>query len=90
VQMKLEEIIKIRAKEEKIDLGEDALDYLTQIGVNHSLRYAVQLLSPALMKAKENGRNAITKEDVEHVKKLFLSVKESVEYIKEYEKFFLR
>jgi DNA helicase TIP49, TBP-interacting protein len=86
----IREIIKIRAKEEKIDLGEDALDYLTQIGVNHSLRYAVQLLSPALMKAKENGRNAITKEDVEHVKKLFLSVKESVEYIKEYEKFFLR
>lgn len=89
-EQEIREIIKIRAREEKVDLSEEALVTLTKIGVEHSLRYAVQLLSPSLIRAKEMGRSRVEKEDVEYIKKLFVSTRESVEYIKEQEKFFLR
>ena len=84
------EIIKIRAKEEKVELSEDALEELTKIGVEHSLRHAIQLLAPASFRAKEKGRDKVVKEDVEYVKKLFMSVKESIEYVKQYEQLLLR
>lgn len=42
------------------------------------------------MRAQEIGRKEITKEDIEYVKRLFLSVRESVQYVKEYENYFLR
>ncbi len=86
----IKEIIKIRAKEEKISLSPDALDALTKIGVEESLRYAIQLMAPAQLRAQEQGRKEVTKEDVEYVKRLFISVKESVRYVKEYEDLFLR
>ncbi len=89
-EQEAKEIIKIRAKEEKISLTEDALDALTKIAIEHSLRHAIQLLAPAQIRAKEMGRTNVTKEDVEYVKKLFLSVRESVEYIKKYENLLLR
>lgn len=41
------EIIKIRAREEKVSLANDALEELTKIGTEESLRYAIQLLAPA-------------------------------------------
>jgi TBP-interacting protein len=37
------EILKIRAREENVNITEEALNYLTKIGVETSLRYAVQL-----------------------------------------------
>jgi len=86
----IREIIKIRAREEKVDLDNEALEELTKIGSEYSLRYAVQLLSPSLIRAKEMGRTKISKEDVEYVKKLFVSTKESVEYVKELESLFLK
>ncbi|HLI46109.1 MAG TPA: hypothetical protein VKU94_02850 [Geobacterales bacterium] len=89
-EQEIKEIIKIRAREEKVDLSEDALEELTKVGLEHSLRYATQLLSPSLIRAKEMGRNKVEKEDVEYIKKLFVSTKESVEYVKELEKYFLR
>jgi TBP-interacting protein len=89
-EQEIKEIIKIRAREEKVDLSEEALETLTKIGVEYSLRYAVQLLSPALIRAREMGRSRVEREDVEYIKKLFVSTKESVEYIKEQEKYFLR
>ncbi len=84
------EIIKIRAREEKVSLSNDALEELTKVGTEESLRYAIQLLAPAQLRAQEVGHKDITKEDVEYVKRLFLSVRESVQYVKEYENYFLR
>ncbi|WP_069807477.1 RuvB-like helicase [Vulcanisaeta thermophila] len=84
------EIIKIRAREEKVNLSDDALEILTKIGTEESLRYAIQLLAPAQLRAQEVGHKEIRKEDVEYVRKLFMSVKESVQYVHEYENLFLR
>jgi len=84
------EILKIRAAEEKVDLDEEALSKLIKVGVENSLRYAVQLLSPSLEIAKRNGRAKVTGEDVEQAKRLFVDVKQSMEYLKKYEEKLLK
>ncbi len=84
------EIIKLRAKEDRISLNEGALKALTKIGAENSLRYALQLMAPALVRAKMMARKEITEEDVEYVSKLFVNVKDSVEYVKKYEEQFLK
>ena len=85
----IKKILQIRMAEEKVDMEEDALEYLTNIGIESSLRYAVQLMAPAANIAKNNKRRKISKEDVEEARKLFHDVKKSVEYLKEYERMML-
>lgn len=86
----IREIIKIRSKEEKIELEEDALEKLVDIGEKNSLRYAIQLLTPAKIIAEENGREKISVKDLEEAAGLFISTKESASYLKEYEEKLLR
>ncbi len=81
----IREILKIRAKEEGVKLSDEALEKLVEIGDRHSLRYAVQLLTPASEVAKEEGRETVTPEDVEKVYGLFSDVSRSVEVLKKYE-----
>ena len=81
----IREILKIRAREEKVDLDEKALEALVKIGVESSLRYAVQLMMPSAIIAKSNGRTKVLAEDVEKARKLFADVKQSVKHIQEYE-----
>jgi TBP-interacting protein len=85
----IRKILEIRAKHEKVKMSEEALDYLTEIGVKTSLRYAIQLIAPAYEVAKEKKKEQIEKVHVQQVEKLFSDVKKSVEYLKEYEKQFL-
>jgi len=85
----IKEIIKIRAKAEKVEIEKEALEYLTELGVRNSLRYAIQLMAPASIVAKEESSKKIKKEHVEKVEKLFADVKKSVGYLQEYEKQFL-
>jgi len=85
----IKKILQIRMAEEKVDMEEDALEYLTNIGIESSLRYAVQLMAPAANIAKNNKRRKISKGDIEEARKLFHDVKKSVEYLKEYERMML-
>lgn len=89
-EKEVREIIKIKAAEEGVRLTDDALEALTKIGVEESLRYAIQLLVPAQLRATDLGRDSVTREDVEYAKSLFVSLKESVQYVKEYENLFLK
>ncbi len=84
------EILKIRAGEENIKLSDDALEFLTELGVKVSLRYAIQLMAPAFERAKLNGRNEVTREDIEALRGVFASVEESVEHLKQYEEKYLK
>lgn len=86
----IREILKIRAEEEKVELEDKALERLTQIGVERSLRYAVQLLTPAKVVAAQRGVERVSVEDIDEAAKLFVSVKESSLRLKQYEEFFLR
>jgi len=84
------EILKIRASEEGVELRDDALEMLTDIGVKESLRYAVQLLTPASILARQRGSGVVEVADVKEAARLFVSMKESAEYLKKYEESFLR
>ena len=81
----IREILKIRAIEEKIEIEDDALEKLTEIGERSSLRYAVQLLSLASQNARRQKREKVTAEDVERVSALFMDITEAAEYLKKYE-----
>lgn len=77
----IEQIVKIRAVTEGLQIEEDALTALSEIGNSTTLRYAVQLLTPAAQAAKVNGRTSISKEDITEVNKLFLDVKRSAQFL---------
>ena len=74
----IKKILEIRAAEEKVKFAEEALEKLTEIGEQATLRYAVQLLTPSYIVAKESGRENILPEDVERAVKLFSDVSRSV------------
>jgi len=76
-------ILQIRAKTEGHVMEADALELLSETGEKTTLRYAVQLLTPANITAKINGRTTITKEDVTEVCGLFLDAKASARLLTE-------
>ncbi|KAG1683008.1 RuvB-like 1 [Nymphon striatum] len=77
------QIIQIRAQTENLDIEDDALQLLGEIGSNSTLRFAIQLLTPANLLAKSLGRNIITKDDVSEVSKLFYDAKSSAKLLAE-------
>ncbi|BAA30923.1 RuvB-like helicase [Pyrococcus horikoshii] len=78
----IREIIKIRAKEEKVELSEEALEYLADLGEKTSLRYAVQLLAPASIIA---GGKRVEKEHVEKAREYFADIKRSISFVEKLE-----
>lgn len=86
----IRKIIEERAKVEKIKIEKDALEFLTELGTKTSLRHCIQLLAPSKEIAKQNGREKISLEDVKRASKLFVDVKESVEYLKRVEEEMLK
>lgn len=80
----IRKILEIRAAEEKARLKAEALEKLTDIGEQATLRYAVQLLTPSQIIARENGSEEITPEDVEIAVKLFSDVRRSVQELEKW------
>ena len=81
----IREILRIRSKEEKVNIRKDALGTLTEVGAKTSLRYSVQLLSLAAQNAKSAKHKNVTVEDVERVSKLFMDSGEATQHLKKYE-----
>ncbi len=84
------EIIRLRADEEDIPLSEDALEELTKIGSEKSLRYAVQLMEPARIIASKRGELKVTASDIREASKYFVDVSESLKFVRDYEEKFLK
>lgn len=79
------DILSIRSSEEKVEIKDDALERLTEIGAKSSLRYSVQLLSLAAQNARATKREKVAREDVERVDKLFMDIGEAAEHLRKYE-----
>merc|ERR1712007_266035 len=77
------QVVNIRAQTEGLEIEEEALVQLGEIGANTSLRYVVQLLTPASILAKTSGRDAITRDDIEQVDELFYDAKSSAKLLAE-------
>jgi len=77
------QILAIRATVEGIAINEESLAFLGAIGERTSLRHAVQLLTPAMVLAQTNGRDAVTRSDVEDIDTLFHDAKASARLLAE-------
>ncbi|CAF4712301.1 unnamed protein product, partial [Rotaria magnacalcarata] len=62
-------------KVEHIDVTDESLQSLADIGNVSTLRYAVQLMTPANILARINGKDQIEKEEIDEVRDLFLDAK---------------
>lgn len=67
----------MRARVEGLTLNEAALDKVAEYGVNVSLRYALQILTPASILARAMGRKEIEIVDVAECEDLFIDAKRS-------------
>jgi RuvB-like protein 1 (pontin 52) len=75
------QVVSIRSMTEGLEIEEEALALLGEIGVNTSLRYVVQLLTPASIMAQTTGRETITKDDIEEIDSLFYDAKSSAKIL---------
>lgn len=77
----MKEIILKRSKVENILLNELALNKLTEIATRSSLRYSLQLLSPANILSKINSRPEVLVDDINECQLLFLDSKRSTKVL---------
>ncbi|KAJ3257879.1 RuvB-like protein 1 [Boothiomyces macroporosus] len=82
----LDEIVTIlntRAKIESIEISQESILKLANIGIKCSLRYAIQLLTPSSVLCKINGRAQIEPDDIDEVDTLFFDAKASAQILQE-------
>lgn len=80
----LMQILKIRAEEEDVDMDEEAIDLLTAIAGNTSLRYAIQLITSANLVCRKRKGTQVVKADVRKVYELFQDQGRSTQFLKDY------
>merc|ERR1719446_1570914 len=78
------QVLGIRAQTENLEVEEEALVLLGEIGANTSLRYVVQLLTPSAILAKTCGRDTIGRDDIEQIDELFYDAKSSAKLLAEH------
>merc|ERR1712137_1224587 len=88
-EKEISSILKLRCDEEDISLEEDALELITKIGTETSLRYVMQLITSAALVCSKRMGKKVSVEDIKRVYSLFVDVKRSVDFLKEYESEFM-
>ncbi|KAI5813129.1 TIP49 C-terminus-domain-containing protein [Pyronema omphalodes] len=76
-------IVRIRVKTEGLDMDDNAVEAIAQIGVQSSLRYALQLMTPASVIAKSVGRTKIEVGDVGECQELFIDASRSAALVEQ-------
>mmetsp|Transcript_23918 Transcript_23918/g.49844 ORF Transcript_23918/g.49844 Transcript_23918/m.49844 type:complete len:484 (+) Transcript_23918:36-1487(+) len=82
-------ILVIRCEEEDVEMKEDALDLLTRIAMETSLRYAIHMIIAASLCASKRKAAEVEIEDIKRVYSLFVDVKRSTQFLMEYQKEFM-
>ena len=80
-QEEMIQIVKLRGQVEGIQVDDESLAELGAIGCRTTLRYAVQLLTPASVLAKINGLEHITVDEVREISELFFDAKASAQVL---------
>jgi len=88
-EQELRKILDIRCIEEDVEMTEDAKVLLTKIGIDTSLRYAIQMITSASLVAVKRKSTEVGIEDIKRVYDLFADVQRSVQYLKEYQSEFM-
>lgn len=77
-------ILSIRANEEEVELTSDALELLTKIGQETSLRYASNLISVSQQIALKRMSQSVDLVDLKRAYTLFLDSERSVKFVSEF------
>ncbi|KAJ9097696.1 RuvB ATP-dependent DNA helicase pontin [Naganishia friedmannii] len=76
-------VLETRCRVEGTAVSPEALEKLANEGIQSSLRYALQLLTPASIIARLSGRTQIEPQDVSEMNSLFLDAKRSATLLRE-------
>lgn len=76
-------IINLRARTEGVNIEDEALNAIAGLGSEVSLRYALQIMTPASVLARVGGREKVNAQDVEEAKTLFLDARRSARVLKD-------
>jgi len=79
----IKKILEIKASADGINLSDDALELLTDIGEKRSLRYAAQLLQPASVIAEISGSNVVKPEHIKRAQSVYIDFRDSINYLNE-------
>ncbi|MCJ1313382.1 RuvB ATP-dependent DNA helicase pontin [Agyrium rufum] len=80
-------IVRLRARTEGYAITDAGFDKIAEHGVNVSLRYALQLIAPAAILARVNGRKEVDVGEVEECQDLFIDAKRSAMIVNQGDKF---
>ena len=82
-------ILEIRCEEEDVEMATEALDLLTKIGMETSLRYAIQMITVSSLCMIKRKGTEVGIEDIKRVYGLFVDVKRSTQFLMEYQRDFM-
>eukprot|EP00635_Sarcinochrysidales_sp_CCMP3193_P002883 CAMPEP_0118897096 /NCGR_PEP_ID=MMETSP1166-20130328/4643_1 /TAXON_ID=1104430 /ORGANISM="Chrysoreinhardia sp, Strain CCMP3193" /LENGTH=489 /DNA_ID=CAMNT_0006836163 /DNA_START=105 /DNA_END=1574 /DNA_ORIENTATION=+ len=85
----VKKILTIRAEEEDVEIDEDALDLLTRIAMETSMRYAIQAIITASLCAIKRKAGSVSIDDIKRVYSLFVDLKRSTQFLMEYQDQFM-
>ncbi|KAF9530888.1 RuvB-like helicase 1 [Crepidotus variabilis] len=80
-QEQIGKVVQLRANVEGLKISPSVVENLASVGERSSLRYALQLLTPASILASLAGRTQIEAEDISEMNELFLDAKASASVI---------
>ena len=83
------QILDIRCQEEDVELTESAMKLLAKIGTECSLRYGIHLITAANLVAQKRKSSEVDVADIRKVYNLFVDVKRSTDFLKDYEREFM-
>jgi RuvB-like protein 2 len=85
----LNQILQVRCTEEQVEMMDDALELLTRIAKETSLRYAIHMIMTSSLVAKKRKSAKVEIAHLERCHKLFYDVQRSTKFIMEYQNQFL-
>ncbi|CAK8676550.1 ruvB-like 2 [Clavelina lepadiformis] len=83
------QILQIRCEEEDVEMEDQALAVLTRIGMETSLRYAIQLITASNLVSRKRKGTEVSVEDIKKVYSLFIDESRSTTFLKEYQEEFM-
>jgi RuvB-like protein 2 len=82
-------ILLVRCREEEVEMDDDALELLTRIAKETSLRYAIHIIITSSLVAKKQKKQKVELAHVERCYNLFADVQRSTKFVMEYQKDFM-
>lgn len=82
-------ILRVRCDQESVELDEGALTFLSKVGHETSLRYAIQLITTSSLIASRRKARSVGIDDIKRCYGLFVDAQRSCEFLQEYGSMFL-